>query len=60
MISLKQGFYILMANGSVKYRKRTRIKIIQKFLKGFQYLHLTDAAKGIALSQYDCSPSLTD
>jgi hypothetical protein len=53
MISLKQDFYILMANGSVKCRKRTRIKSIQKFLKGFQYPHLTDAAKGIASSQYD-------
>jgi len=59
MIDLKRGFYILMANGSVKCRKGTRIKIIQKFLKVSQYPHLTDATKWIALSQYDWSPSLT-
>jgi hypothetical protein len=47
-------FNILMGNGSVKCRKRKRIKIIQKFLKVFQYPHLTDATKWIALSQYDC------
>jgi len=39
MIDLKRGFYILMANGSVKCRKRTRIKIIQKFLK-FLSIHI--------------------